>query len=176
MTAVSDAASGADFDDAAAVTLYVSPRGLITSTIRYGTRIFTVEFDVIDHQLRIRIRTSDGETRAIALESKSVAVFYAQLMRALVELGIETQIQPRPNEVDPAIPFAEDHRHATYDAQAAQLFWRQLVQADRVLHQFRSHYVGKVSLVHLVWGALDLACTRFSGRTAPTHPGGAELR
>ena len=145
MTAVSDAASGAEFDD-----------------------------DFIDHQLRIR--TSDGETRAIALESKSVAVFYAQLMRALVELGIETQIQPRPNEVDPAIPFAEDHRHATYDAQAAQLFWRQLVQADRVLHQFRSHYVGKVSLVHLVWGALDLACTRFSGRTAPTHPGGAELR
>jgi len=105
MTAVSDAASGADFDDAAAVTLYVSPRGLITSTIRYGTRIFNVEFDFIDHQLRIR--TSDGETRAIALESKSVAVFYAQLMRALVELGIETQIQSRPNEVDPAIPFAE---------------------------------------------------------------------
>jgi len=100
-------------------------------------------------------------------------VFYAQLMRALVELGIETQIQSRPNEVDPAIPFAEDHRHATYDAQAAQLFWRQLVQADRVLHQFRSHYVGKVSPVHLFWGALDLACTRFSGRTAPTHPGGA---
>ena len=57
------------------------------------------------------------------------------------------------------------------------MFWRQLVQADRVLHQFRSHYVGKVSLVHLVWGALDLACTRFSGRTAPTHPRRrAELR
>ena len=147
MTAASDAASGAAFDDAAAVTLYVSPRGLITSTITYGTRIFNIEIDSIDHQQRIR--TSDGETRAIALESKSVAVFYAQLMRALVELGIETQIQPRPNEVDPAIPFAEDHRHATYDAQAAQLFWRQLVQADRVLHQFRSHYVGKVSPVHL---------------------------
>jgi len=73
MTAASDAASGAAFDDAAAVTLYVSPRGLITSTITYGTRIFYIEFDFVDHQLRIR--TSDGETRAIALESKSVAVF-----------------------------------------------------------------------------------------------------
>jgi len=153
------------------VTLYVSPRGLTTSTIPYGTRIFDIEFDFVDQQLRIR--TSEGATRAIALESKSVAVFYAQLMRALGELGIETQIQSRPNEVDPAIPFAEDHQHATYDAQAAHLFWRQLVQADRVLHQFRSDYVGKVSPVHFFWGALDLACTRFSGRTAPKHPGGA---
>lgn len=52
------------------VTLYVSPRGMTTSTIPYGTRIFDIEFDFVDH--RLRVRTSDGETRAIALESKSV--------------------------------------------------------------------------------------------------------
>ena len=27
--------------------------------------------------------------------------------------------------------------------------------------------------MHLFWGALDLAVTRFSGRPAPPHPGGA---
>ena len=153
------------------VTLYVSARGLTTSAIPYGTRVFDIEFDFIDHQLCIR--TDDGGIRQIALEPKSVADFYAQVMQALGELGIETQIQARPNEVDPAIPFAEDHTHASYDAEAAYQFWRQLVQADRVMNQFRAHFSGKVSPVHFFWGAIDLACTRFSGHTAPTHPGGA---
>jgi hypothetical protein len=83
------------------------------------------------------------------------------------------EIDARPNEVDPAIPFAEDHEHSSYDPEAAQLFWRQLLQADRVIGEFRSHFVGKVSPVHFFWGAMDLACTRFSGRDAPEHPGGA---
>ncbi|MEO9220734.1 MAG: DUF5996 family protein [Mycobacteriaceae bacterium] len=153
------------------VTLYVSARGLTTSAIPYGTRVFDIEFDFIDHQLCIR--TDDGGIRQIALEPKSVADFYIQVMQALDELGIGTQIQARPNEVDPAIPFAEDHTHASYDAEAAYQFWRQLVQADRVMNQFRAHFSGKVSPVHFFWGAIDLACTRFSGHTAPTHPGGA---
>ncbi|MGH3692645.1 MAG: DUF5996 family protein [Pseudonocardiaceae bacterium] len=71
------------------------------------------------------------------------------------------------------IGFAEDHRHASYDPDAAHRFWRQLLQANRVLGEFRSHFIGKVSPVHFFWGAMDLACTRFSGRTAPPHPGGA---
>ncbi len=75
--------------------------------------------------------------------------------------------------MDPAIPFAEDHEHASYDAGAAHLFWRQLLAANRVIGEFRSHFVGKVSPVHFFWGAMDLACTRFSGRPAPPHPGGA---
>ena len=153
------------------VPLYISPRGLTTSSIPYGTRIFDIEFDFIDHQLRIR--TDDGATRQIALAPKPVADFYAEVMAALEELGLQTRIQARPNEVEPSIPFAEDHQHASYDADAAQLFWRQLVQADRVMQQFRAHFIGKVSPVHFFWGGLDLACTRFSGRTAPTHPGGA---
>jgi hypothetical protein len=153
------------------VTLYVSARGLTTSAIPSGSRVFDIEFDFIEH--RLHIRSSDGGTRTVALESKSVAVFYAETMQALDELGIDTHIQAHPNEVEPAIPFADDHQHTTYDPAAAQSFWRQLIAADRVLHEFRSHFIGKVSPVHFFWGALDLACTRFSGRTAPKHPGGA---
>lgn len=153
------------------VTLYVSPRGLTTSSIPHGTRLFDIEFDFVDHQLHIR--TDDGQARHIALEPKTTAVFYAEVMGALGELGMETTIQARPNEVDPSIPFAEDDVHASYDAEAAHLFWRQLVQADRVMQVFRAHFSGKVSPVHFFWGAVDLACTRFSGRSAPTHPGGA---
>ena len=153
------------------VTLYVSPRGLTTSAIPTDTGSFDIEFDFVDH--RLRIRSSDGQTRQVALQAKPVADFYAETVSALEELHIPMEIQARPNEVDPAIPFADDREHRSYDAEAAQLFWRQLLAADRVLHQFRSQFIGKVSPVHFFWGAMDLACTRFSGRTAPEHPGGA---
>lgn len=152
-------------------TFYVTPRGLATSTIPYGNHAFDMEFDFIDHQLLIR--SSNGATGTVALEPKSVAEFYSQTMRALDDLGFPTTIQSRPNEVDPAVPFAEDAEHASYDREAIHLFWRQLLQANRVLGVFRTRFIGKVSPVHFFWGAMDLACTRFSGRTAPDHPGGA---
>ncbi|WP_328893572.1 DUF5996 family protein [Streptomyces sp. NBC_00236] len=153
------------------VTLYVTPRGLSTSAVPYGTGIFDIEFDFFEH--RLNIRTSDGGTRCVDLEAKPVSRFYEETMRALHSLGVPARIQARPNEVEPAIPFAEDDHHAAYDPRAAHLFWRQLVQAERVMTDFRSHFVGKVSPVHFFWGAMDLACTRFSGRSAPPHPGGA---
>jgi hypothetical protein len=153
------------------VTLYVSPRGLTTGAIPHRGGLFDLEFDFVDH--RLRVRSSDGGERLVDLSSRPVADFYEGTMAALGALGIEATIDPRPNEVDPAVPFDQDHHHATYDPEAAQLFWRQLVQADRGLGEFRSHFVGKVSPVHFFWGAMDLACTRFSGREAPEHPGGA---
>lgn len=153
------------------VTLYVTPWGLTTSAIPHGTESFDIEFDFIDHQLLIRCST--GAIRTVRLEPKSVAQFYSETMRAIDELGYPTRIQSRPNEVDPAIPFAENFDHASYDPAAAHLFWRQLLQSNRVFGEFRSRYIGKVSPVHFFWGAMDLACTRFSGRSAPRHPGGA---
>jgi hypothetical protein len=153
------------------VTYYVTPRGLTTSAIPYETQAFDIEFDFIDHQLLIR--SSSGATRTVRLEPKPVAEFYSQTMRTLDELGFHTRIQPHPNEVDPAPRFTEDFEHASYDPDAANLFWRQLLQANRVLGQFRSRFMGKVSPVHFFWGAMDLACTRFSGRDAPRYAGGA---
>jgi hypothetical protein len=151
-------------------TLYVTPRGLTTSSIPHGQRLFDIELDFLGS--RLRIRTSDGGARAIALEPKSVAEFYAETMAALRELGVDVAIRPIPTEVPRAVPFAQDTEHASYDADAVQLFWRQLVQASRVMGEFRSAFVGKVSPVHFFWGGFDLACTRFSGRKAPPHPGG----
>lgn len=153
------------------VPLYVSPRGLTTTAIPYRDGAFDLEFDFLDHRLVMRRDT--GDARAVRLEPKTVARFYAETLQALGELGIESEFQPRPNEVEPSIPFAEDDRHASYDAHAAELFWRQLLQVNRVLGEFRARFAGKVSPVHLFWGAMDLACSRFSGRTAPPHPGGA---
>jgi len=153
------------------VTLYVSPRGLTTGAIPYGTAVFDMEFDFVADVLAIRL--SDGSERSVPLASRPVAEFYGETLSALDSLGIASQIVAHPNEVDPSIPFAEDFEHAEFDADAAHMFWQQLVQAHRVILDFRASFTGKVSPVHFFWGALDLACTRFSGRAAPSHAGGA---
>ncbi|MBM2615896.1 hypothetical protein JIG36_10045 [Actinoplanes sp. LDG1-06] len=153
------------------VTLYPGPRGLSTSAVPYGQGAFDIEFDFIDHVLRVRV--SDGRSREVTLEPKPVATFYGELLEALSSLGLEPRIHAVPNEVETAIPFAEDKTHCSYDGEAAQRFWKQLLQAQRVFERFRTEFVGKASPVHFFWGAMDLAYTRFSGRLAPPHPGGA---
>jgi hypothetical protein len=151
-------------------TLYVTPRGLTTSTIPYQTRNFQMSFDFLAHQLYIE--TSDGDRSSVALAPRSVADFYQETMHTLHDMGIDVKIWTMPQEVADPIPFEQDHQHASYDAEYAQRFWRILVQADRIMTHFRSRYLGKSSPVHFFWGSFDLAVTRFSGRPAPEHPGG----
>ncbi|MGN7862458.1 DUF5996 family protein [Microbacterium sp. 22303] len=152
------------------VTLFVDSRGLTTGAIPVGDRILELSFDFVDHVLVAR--TSDGRGDTLVLGG-SVARFYADVMALLSRLDVDVRIHPVPNEVADAIPFPDDTVHATYVAEHARLFWQQLVQADRVLRRSRSEFRGKVSPVHYFWGAMDLAVTRFSGRPAPVHPGGA---
>jgi len=151
-------------------TLYVTPRGLTTSVMFYGTRTIQISFDFLDHQLHIE--TSDGITRRIPLVTRSVADFYQDVMGTLRAIGIEVRIWTMPQEVQDPIPFEQDDKHAAYDPEYAQRFWRILVQANRVMTAFRSRFIGKCSPVHFFWGSFDLAVTRFSGRRAPEHPGG----
>ena len=151
-------------------TLYVTSRGLGTSPRPYGERTFELDFDFLDHQLVAR--TSEGETRAMPLVPRTVAEFYREYLALLGSLGVDVRIHGSPNEVPDAIPFARDSVHGSYDADAVQRCWRIFVNADRALKEFRGRFVGKSSPVHFWWGSFDLACTRFSGRRAPPHPGG----
>jgi hypothetical protein len=152
------------------VTLYVTARGLTTSPIPDGIRSFQVDFDFIDHHLRIS--TSDGAQRQLALAGQSVASFYAGVMAALAELGIHVTIDEMPSELPEPIRFSQDNRHASYDPDAVRRLLQILVNADRVFKQFRTGFLGKASPVHFFWGSFDLAVTRFTGRRAPRHPGG----
>jgi hypothetical protein len=152
------------------VALYVTARGLTTSPIPDGARIFQIDFDFIDHVLWLR--TSDGHFRQVVLKPMTVAEFHADVMHALSELGIAVTINGKPNEIADAIPFTEDRVHAAYDRDYANRFWRVLVASHGVLAQFRSGFLGKASPVHFFWGSFDLAVTRFSGRSASRHPGG----
>jgi Family of unknown function (DUF5996) len=152
------------------VPLYVTARGLTTSLMPYGDRGLEMLFDFHRHVLDIR--TTDGTSREVALAPRSVADFYTEAMAHLADLDVQVNMRPLPVEMPVTVPFAEDNEHASYDAEYAHRFWLSLVQAHRVLTRFRAGFVGKASPVHFFWGAFDLAVTRFSGRTAPRHPGG----
>jgi hypothetical protein len=152
------------------VTLYVAARGLTTSPIPDGLRTFQIDFDFIDHALRIS--ASDGAQRQFSLAGQSVASFYAAVMADLADLGIHIAIDEMPNELPEPICFSQDVGHASYDPDAVRRFFQILVSADRIFKQFRTGFLGKASPVHFFWGSFDLAVTRFSGRRAPRHPGG----
>ena len=152
------------------VALYVTTSGLTTSPIPDGTRTFQIDFDFINHDLRIS--TSNGATRHLLLAGHSVASFYTAVLTTLAELDVHVVIDEIPNELPDPIRFSDDKRHASYDPNAVGRFLQILVNADRVFKQFRTGFLGKASPVHFFWGSFDLAVTRFSGRRAPRHPGG----
>jgi uncharacterized protein DUF5996 len=153
------------------VALYVTVRGLSTSPIPWRGSSFAIDFDFIDHVLWVR--TSGGHFCQLMLKPMSVAEFHAALMIALRELEIDVQIKTMPCEIADCVPFEQDTRHAAYDADYANRFWRVLLAASDVFARFRTGFLGKASPVHFFWGSFDLAVTRFSGRRAPRHPGGA---
>ena len=152
------------------VTLYLTSRGLTTSPIPHGFHTFEIRFDFIDHELRLV--KSDGAVRVLKLKAQSVAEFHRAVMNGLAELELPVKIDLVPNEIADPIPFDRDQQHRAYDPEFANRFWRVLVQADRVFKEFRARFCGKCSPVHFFWGSFDLAVTRFSGRSAPPHPGG----
>jgi len=147
------------------VSLYVTSRGLSTSVIPYKDKVFEIRFDFIDQTLDIDLST--GQRTRIQLMRQPVCDFYAAVMKSLADLGIRVHISERPCEIPDAILFSDDHIHASYDPDAAQRFWRALVQVDRVFKKFRAGFIGKASPIHFFWGSFDLAVTRFSGRRAP---------
>ena len=152
------------------VPLYVTARGLTTSPIPYGDREFQVDFDFVDHQLRV----TDGDPGAfsMAFEPRSVARFYREFLAGLRARGIDVDISPHPVEVAHPVPFDQDEGHASYDPHHVQQLWRALVHVDRVMKGFQTGFLGKASPVHFFWGGFDLTTTRYSGRPAPRHPGG----
>jgi hypothetical protein len=152
----------------AALTL--TARGLSSSAMPVGDRLLDIELDFIDH--RLVARTSDGAVASISLCDQPLSAFYAGYLRCLETLGVAVKISPVAVEIPDLVRFDRDARACGYDPDWASRYFRALVQADRLLKQFRGRFVGKASPVHLFWGAFDLAASRFSGRPAPRHPGG----
>jgi hypothetical protein len=150
-------------------TLYVDARGLTTSAIPHGNGIFEIHFDFVEH--RLIVQTSEGNAWATPLTARAVADFHDELMTGIKSLGIDCSIWRMPVEVPDPIPFDRDRKHASYEPEQANRFWRVLVSVDTVFKEFRARFIGKCSPVHFFWGGFDHAVTRFSGRRAPERPG-----
>jgi hypothetical protein len=151
-------------------TFYCTPRGLTTSLIPDRNGGIEIHFDFLDHALLASC--GNGKNKSFPLESMSVADFHRHFVEMIEHLGGDPTFHGSPNELELAVPFAKDTDPRPYDADAVSRFHRALVSVNRVFHDFRTGFRGKVSPVHLFWGSFDLAVTRFSGRPAPLHPGG----
>ena len=147
------------------VGFFLTARGMTTSTIAFGRRIFQIDFDFLDH--RVDILVNDGRSRSLRLFPRSVADFYHEFMAALDSLQIQLKITTSPQEVENTIPFDDDQVHASYDPDAVSRWWQIVLQTDRILQKYRTPFVGKSSPVLFWWGSFDLSETRFSGRAAP---------
>jgi hypothetical protein len=151
------------------VPLYVDVRGLTTRRLLSDDLSFSIDFDFLDHELRVR--TDRGDVDGFPLrDGLPVAEFHERLTGLLRGLGADVAIRAEPFGVPMTTPFADDREHASYDADAVVRWWRIVAWADWVLEGFAGWFCGKTSPVHLFWHGLDLAVTRFSGRPAPALP------
>lgn len=150
--------------------LYISPHGFTTQAIPYEGKVFQLDFDFKQHKLFIQ--SSNADTVSLDLRPRTVADFYSELFDKLDGIGISVKIHGSPNEMEPAIPFAENTVNKSYDPEQATVMWQAMLRSNEVFNRFRSKFIGKCSPVHLFWGAFDLAVTRFSGNPAPLHQGG----
>ena len=151
-------------------TLYVDSRGFTTSLVPDLPGGVEIAFDFVSHELVGN--ATNGRTGRFALGPMSVARFHERFVALLRSLGATPQFHGRPSEIPDAVDFADDAVERPYDADAVLRFFRATAAVDLVFERFRTAWLGKASPVHLFWGALDLAVTRFSGRRAPLHPGG----
>ena len=151
-------------------TFYVDACGFTTSLIPDGPGGVEIGFDLLGH--RVIGTATDGSRAEFSLGPMSVAEFHGRFLELVRAIGGTPEFHGRPNEVPNPVPFIQDRVPRPYAAEAVTRFFHACVAVDRVLKQFRTSYLGKVSPVHLFWGSFDFAVTRFSGRRAPLHPGG----
>ena len=152
------------------VALRITARGIGTGLVPHDANCFQIDFDFVEH--RLLLHAVDGRSVTLPLEPQTTASFYRAVMSSLEKLGVPVTIRTMPCELPDPIAFDRDETHRSYDKEYANRYWRVLVQSQRVFEEFRARFIGKSSPVHFFWGSADLAVTRFSGRSAPPHPGG----
>jgi hypothetical protein len=153
------------------VALQPTARGLVTLPTSAGDgRTFTLALDLCRHA--IVLATSAEEREELPLAAGTIAALHAGLVDMLIRYRLPSQFDGRPNEIADAVRFAEDSAHRVYSRDSAGRLRGALAAMLPVFERFRAGFTGKSSPLHFWWGSFDLAVTRFSGRSAPRHPGG----
>lgn len=151
-------------------TLHPIPEGLAIEPIASAAGCFDLTIDLARHAIVLRM--ADGERDHLPLDLGSIAALQRNLIVMLEAHGLPAGFHGSPNEIERAVPFAQDVAPRAYDPDSAERLHAALAAIVPVFERFRAGFIGKCSPVHLFWGSFDLAVTRFSGRLAPPHPGG----
>ena len=154
------------------LTLHPTAFGLITQpTACPGGRSFTLTIDLCTNSIGLRV--SDGSHDSLPFQDgQSIADLHAAFIAMLDRHNLPSAFDGKPNEVADAVRFADDKAPRRYNPASAATLRDALAVIVPVFETFRAGFLGKSSPVHFFWGSFDLAVTRFSGRTAPPHPGG----
>ncbi len=145
-----------------AAPLYPTARGLSTGRMPWGTAALEIILNLVDH--KIVVLASDGWIRTIPLTpARCVADLYAEVTRALADIGVEVDLWPRPQEVSDLTPLDENHADCAYDPAAVRAFFKVLTGATNVFDEWQSGFFGRSSL-QFWWGSFDLSTARFTGR------------
>lgn len=152
------------------VTLHPVAEGLAIEPIASESMSFTLTLDLCRHS--IVLSAGDGERDILPIDLGGVAALHKNLVEMLQAHGLPFDFNGTPNEIQAARPFAEDVTPRAYNPDAAERLHAALALIVPIFDRFRASFAGKCSPVHFFWGSFDLAVTRFSGRTAPAHPGG----
>jgi hypothetical protein len=152
------------------VTLHPVAEGLAIEPIAADAMSFALTLDLCRHA--IVLSSGDGERDVLPIDLGSVAALHKNLKEMLEAHGLPSDFNGVPNEIEGALPFAEDVSQRSYDPDAAERLHAVFELIVPIFDRFRAGFAGKCSPVHFFWGSFDLAVTRFSGRIAPEHPGG----
>jgi hypothetical protein len=151
------------------VPFHLTGRGITTRPMGLDPT-FAIDFDLVDH--RLRVDALDGRSTSFPLAGRSVADFHADVIRSLEAVGVTGVdiVDAHPFDLpDAARPFAEDTEHSAYDPAAVTRYWQVLSQTGILLEEFAGRFSGKTSPVHHFWHTFDIAMTRFSD-TLVDHP------
>ena len=153
------------------VALQPRANGLETLPTAAGDgRTFTLVLDLCRHAIVLWV--SDESRDELPLNAGSVAALHSRLVAMLDRNGLPSNFNGTPNEIEGALPFAQDKAPRNYERDSADRLREALAAMLPVFEHYRAGFTGKSSPVHFWWGGFDLAVTRFSGRSAPQHPGG----
>lgn len=147
------------------VPLWLTSRGLTTGPIIYKTGTFSVDIDLIDHQ--IICTSSWGQTGKFALAPTSVAELTGNLFKTLHGMGIDVKVNLMPMEVPKPIAFDQDTESRLYNATLANTWWRIMVSIHRVLLRYHARFTGRTPSIGFMWGTFDLRDARYKGTPLP---------
>lgn len=148
------------------VALWLTSSGLTTGLIPYKQGSFSIEVDLINHE--ITCANIWGKHSKLQIKSMSVAELTKQLLNTLHNIGVEVTINLKPQEIENPIPFDQDKTECLYDASLANNWWHILISSYQVMQRYHARFTGRSPAIGLMWGTFDLRDARYTNKHVPT--------